>query len=144
MGMRPDTYMLEAKSKSSYAKLSAVAAGVLRIEPVDNWHAAWGDVLKLALKSGSAKKLRIDPDGWLSARQVLMVAFVAGRPAALLCFSVAPSIESGIEARHMCHAIEPRFQGRGIESQLYQAAVERAVALGCGKFRAVHMNSKWR
>jgi GNAT superfamily N-acetyltransferase len=118
-------------------------AGALRIEPVDNWHSAWKRVLKSIDRYGAMKKLSIDADGWLSARQVLLVAFVDDVPAAHVCFSVSPSKIGCIEARLDSHGIEPKFAGRGIESQLHRAATERANALGCESLKGFRFNSKW-
>ena len=55
-------------------------AGPLRIEPVDNWHDKWDDVLAAVERHGKSEKLRVDSDGWLSARQVVVVAFVGEEP----------------------------------------------------------------
>jgi len=119
------------------------SSGALRIESVDNWHRAWNEVLKLVESHGGSKNLRVDKDGWLSARQVLVVAFVGKVPAAYLSFIVSPSKDGCVEARHVSHGIDSGFAARGIESQLYQAAVERTKALGCETLRGFKLNSKW-
>ena len=106
----------------------------VRIEPVDNWHSAWGKVLAFVEKHGDAKGLQVDDDGWLSARQVLIVAFVGEQVAAHLCFSVAPG-KTCIEAKLDDHAIAPKFRNRGIELRLRRAAVKRAQSLGCEKLK---------
>ena len=121
----------------------AGGAGALRIEMVDNWHAAWPKVLKLVERTGDTKKLQIDADGWLSARQVLMVAFVGGRPAAHVCFSVSPGKGACIVAKVESHGIDPKFCGRGIESQLHRAATERAQALRCASLKGFRLDSTW-
>jgi GNAT superfamily N-acetyltransferase len=90
-----------------------------------------------------ARRLRVDPDGWLSARQVLMVAFVGKAPAAHVCFSVDPAKDGCIVAKLESYGIEPRFCGHGIESQLHRAATERAAALRCEKLRGFRLNSNW-
>ena len=125
------------------SNVSRDAAGALRIEPVDNWHNSWNQVRKLVDLHGDAGQLRVDRDGWLSARQVLMVGFVGKTPAAYLSFIVSPAKDGCVEARHVSHAIEDNFCGRGIESQLYNAAVERAKALGCQSLRGFKLSSKW-
>jgi hypothetical protein len=119
------------------------AAGALRIEPVDNWHKSWDEVRKFVQSNGGARKLLVDRDGWLSTRQVLMVAFVGKTPAAYLSFIVSPSKDGCVEARHISHAIADKFAGRGIESQLYHAALERTRALGCQTLRGFKLNSRW-
>ena len=131
----------DGNSKESRAVPARSAS--LRIQPVDNWHSAWDNVLASIERHGKAAKLRIDPEGWLSARQVLMVAFVGETPAAHVCFSVSPSKEGRIEAKLDSYGIDPKFTGRGIESQLHQAAIERAQTLQCEKLKGFKFNSKW-
>ena len=116
-------------------------AGV-RIEPIDNWHSAWPRVLRFVEKHGDATQLQVDADGWLSARQVLIVAFVGDQIAAHVCFSVAPG-KTCIEAKLDNYAIAPKFAGRGIEPQLHRAAVERAESLGCEKLKGFKPAAKW-
>src|SRR5256885_5111062 len=87
-------------------KSSSSRGAALRIEPVDNWHKAWDDVRKLVSAQGDGKKLRVDKDGWLSARQVLMVAFSGKTPAAYLSFIVSPSKDGCVEARHISNGID--------------------------------------
>ena len=124
------------------AKDAAGAARGLRIELVDNWHAAWPKVLAHVQKHGTARKLQVDADGWLSARQVVLVAFVGDEVAAHICFSVSPG-KACIEAKLDSHGIAAKFCGRGIESQLHRAAVERAESLRCEKLRGFRLNSRW-
>ena len=146
-GMKPETAlkvvgtpMCAVKSESSSSR---GAGSALRIESVDNWHKSWNDVRELIGGLGGAKKLRVDKDGWLSARQVVMVAFVGKTPAAYLSFIVSPSKDGCVEARHVSHGCDGDFLRRGIESQLYQATIERVNALGCKKLRGFKLNSKW-
>jgi hypothetical protein len=148
MGMKPetarkavDTTMCAVKSESSSSR--GAGSAPLRIESVDNWHKSWNDVRELIGGHGGAKKLRVDNDGWLSARQVVMVAFVGKSPAAYLSFIVSPSKDGCVEARHVSHGGDHEFVKRGIESQLFQATAERANALGCKKLRGFKLNSKW-
>jgi L-amino acid N-acyltransferase YncA len=138
-GMRPTT-MCETKSTTSK---NGAKAGALRIEPVDNWHGGWDKVLASIERHGKPKKLKIDAEGWLSARQVLTVAFIGETPVAHVCFSVSPSKEGCIEARLDSYGIDPKCVGRGIESQLHQAAVDRAQALQCATLKGFKFNSKW-
>jgi GNAT superfamily N-acetyltransferase len=41
------------------------------------------------------------------------------------------------------HGIDPKHVGRGIEAQLYQAALERTRSMGCQKLRGFRFGSKW-
>jgi hypothetical protein len=124
------------------ARAGAAAAG-LRVEPVDNWHPAWEAVLQHVARHGAAVRLRVDAEGWLSARQVLMVALVGDAPVAHLCFSVSPSKAGCIEAAVESHGIDPAHGNRGIESQLHRAATERAHALRCSTLKGFRLGSKW-
>jgi len=140
-GMKPETVgttMCAAKSETSRG-----AGSALRIESVDNWHRSWDQVRELIDADGGAKKLRVDKDGWLSARQVVMVAFAGKTPAAYLSFIVSPDKSGCVEARHVSHGCDADFLRRGIESQLYQATIERVNALGCKTLRGFKLNSKW-
>lgn len=139
MGMRPN---IMCAIDDKRAEGAAGAARGVRIEPVDNWHDAWKKVLAHVAKHGNARKLAVDADGWLSARQVLLVAFVGQQVAAHVCFSVSPGKDC-IEAKLDSHGIAPKFCGRGIESQLHRAALERAQALRCQKLKGFKLNSKW-
>lgn len=121
---------------------SAATARDLRIEAIDNWHSAWPRVLRFVEKHGDPAKLQVDADGWLSARQVLLVAFVGEHQiAAHICFSVALG-RTCIEAQLDDYAIAPKFRGRGIESQIHRAAAERAEMLGCEKLKGFKASTK--
>jgi GNAT superfamily N-acetyltransferase len=105
----------------------------LRIEPVDNWHARWPSILAALKRQGAGRKLRIDSDGWLSARQVVLVAFSGETVAGHLCFSVAPARRGCVEARLNSRGVDPAFAGSGIEVALYDAAVRKAQSLKCSR-----------
>src|SRR5215218_4984098 len=83
----------------------------LRIEAVDNWHAKWPRILPALKKQDSGHKLRIDKDGWLSARQVVLVALAGDRLAGHLSFSVAP-VDGCVEAKVNSHGVDEAFSGR--------------------------------
>ena len=131
------------RSGGARESVPAAKSAGLRIEPVDNWHAAWDAVRASVEQNGRAKNLAVDADGWLSARQVLTVAFVGDRPAAHVCFSVSPGKDACIVATVESHGIDPKFKGRGIESQLHRAATERAQALGCTTLKGFLLGSTW-
>jgi GNAT superfamily N-acetyltransferase len=105
----------------------------LRIEPVDNWHARWPSILSALKRQGAGGKLRIDQDGWLSARQVVLVAFSGESVVGHLCFSVAPARRGCVEARLNSRGVEPAFASRGVEARLYDAAIRKAESLKCSK-----------
>ena len=115
-----------------------------RVELIDNWHKKWPAALALIEKLDGRECLMIDEDGWLSARQNLLVAFIAGQPAGFLCFSVQPALRDGslvVDAGHV--AVEASVDGSGFDAgvdrkklgrQLLEAAMNRALELGCKKF----------
>jgi hypothetical protein len=144
LGMRPNMNAIEEKYLDDRGGASASAAPVaarMRIEPMDNWHSAWPRLLKFVEKHGDPRKLQVDGDGWLSARQVLLVAHVGDQIAGYVCFSVVPG-KTCIEARHDHYAIAPKFAGRDIESKLHRAAVARAASLGCEKLKGFKLPAK--
>jgi hypothetical protein len=134
--------MCAIDDKSLKTSAGVRAALAVRIEPVDNWHSAWTRVLAFVEKHGDAKKLQVDADGWLSARQVLIVAFAGDQIAGHVCLSVAPG-KTCIEAKLDDRAIAPKFCNRGIEAQLHRAALVRAASLGCEKLRGFTLGPSW-
>ena len=64
-------------------------AKTTRVELVDNWHARWNSVLQSLSEQGQQKALKVDDDGWLSARQVLLVAFEDDEVTGHLSFAIA-------------------------------------------------------
>ena len=126
---------------SAASAIAMRSAPGVRIESIDNWHSAWPRVLAFVEQYGERQKLQIDGDGWLSARQVLLVARVGAQIAGYVCFSVAPG-KTCIEAKHDHYAIAPKFAARGIESKLHRAAVARAASLGCEKLKGFELPPK--
>ena len=110
----------------------------LRIEPVDNWHTQWGDVLRAIESAGDREALRVDRDGWLSARQVLLVAFNEREIAGHICFRIVPIAEPGgpvvVQAHLDAFGVKPGFEKLEIGPALKQAAQQRAVSLKCSRF----------
>lgn len=109
----------------------------LRVEIVDNWHRHWSNVRRSIDATGHAQSLRVDDAGWLSARQVLLVAFddksdaVAGH----VCFSLAPRSSAGkitVEAHVDSFGVQPGFDRITLTGTLRAAAEKRAKALKCG------------
>jgi len=109
----------------------------LHLERVDNWHARWGEVLDAIAFVGQRNALNIDADGWLSARQNLIVAFADETVAGHVCFRVEPAFEAGkrvVEARLEALGIQPGFSREEIEPILRAAAEKRARALHCARW----------
>ena len=107
----------------------------MQLELVDNWHVRWGEVLDAIDYVGQRNALSIDPDGWLSARQNLIVAFDADSSiAGHVCFRVEPGTEAGqrvVDGRLEAMGVQPGFNRDEVESLLMQAADERARSLRC-------------
>jgi hypothetical protein len=135
--------MYEVKQKNKKTtETTAADAGKLRVETVDNWHRAWPAVLSHIQSRGSAQKLLIDLDGWLSARQVVLVAFVGDEVAAHVCFGVSPT-KKCVQAQVLSFGIEPRFRKHEIEVVLRAAAMKRAKELQCGQLVGFKLADEW-
>ena len=126
------------------------SAGFARVDLVDNWHKDWPAVLHFVDERGNRSSLQVDQDGWLSARQNLLVAFVGNEPAAHVCFHVEPahradtsSSKTCVEAKLDSFGIDPRFCGHGIERDLRRAALDRANSLRCERLHGFDLNDKW-
>jgi predicted N-acetyltransferase YhbS len=114
----------------------------LRIEPVDNWHTHWPSVLESIASHGHREALMVDRDGWLSARQVLLVAFndsqnqsqVAGH----ICFRIVPITDDAGQIIMQAHldafGVRPGFESIELGPALRQAAQQRAESLKCTSF----------
>lgn len=115
----------------------ANAPGMLRVDVVDSWHKRWPTVLNEIERDGRRQKLRVDGDGWLSARQCLLVAFKDNRVAGHLVFSIQPMFGSGdvtrvpIEAHLDDLGIRPGFSDPEVRNLLVDAATRHAKSLRC-------------
>lgn len=105
-----------------------------RVELVDNWHARWPLVLRLFDRLGQRKVLRLDEDGWLSARQSVLVAFIESKPAGYLCFHIHPKDHQHIEARLDAVGFASEQVSEYLADALRQAAVHHALDLNCSSF----------
>jgi hypothetical protein len=119
----------------------------LRIDFVDNWHKQWPAVLKAIEATGQRDALLVDQDGWLSARQCLLVAFDADQIVGHLVFRIQPSgVSSGVPAsagmrslterpRVDAHldavGVKPGLCGAEVRALLMDAATRRAQSLRC-------------
>jgi len=121
----------------------------MRVDIVDNRHKQWPTVLRALERSGDRASLNVDANGWLSARQSLLVAFVDDQPAAHVGFHVQPAPRARrtdracVEAQLDFFGIDPRFCGHGIERTLRNAALQRASALRCEILHGFELNEKW-
>lgn len=110
----------------------------LRIEPVDNWHNQWPAVLASIQSHGQREALLVDRDGWLSARQVLLVAFAEQQVAGHICFRITLAADPGgrvvVEAHLDAFGVTRGFETLEIGPTLKLAAQHRAEALKCSRF----------
>jgi hypothetical protein len=114
-----------------------------RIEIVDHAHRGWNEVYDLIERTGDASRLQIDPDGWLSARQIVLAAFVDSEPVAHLSFHIEPGRCGCVEARLDTYGIDENHADRGIEHRLWVAAVARAHELRCLRLVGFEIRSPW-
>ena len=112
----------------------------LRVEPVDNQHHAWGQVLASILRTGNRQGLLLSEDGWLSSRQTVLAAFDADAVVGHLCFRVEPRRgelgRATVASRVDSFAVED-FSGRHeVEQMLHEVADYRAKLMRCPPPRA--------
>jgi Acetyltransferase (GNAT) family len=118
----------------------------LRVETVDNWHTQWPAVLEFVQRSGQREALMIDADGWLSARQTVLAAFVGGQVVGYLSFRVEPIksvqgsyvVENGraaLQAQVDAFHVDDAHCDSGIGHRLITCAEARAFTLRCQAFR---------
>lgn len=115
-----------------------------KIQLVDNWSDQWKETLAMLDEIGQREVLRLDDEGWLPARQNLLVAFQGARAVGYLCFHVSPVIENGTVLKQSGRTItEAVVDGEGslpdaartITRQLREASMHRALELRCARFR---------
>lgn len=108
---------------------------VVRIEAVNVWHPRWSDVLESIDNLGQREDLHLEPDGWLSARRVLLVAFVEGAFAGHVSFCVHPVARDcgrpGVGAVLESAGVAWGFDEEEVGRELRAAARRRARSLGC-------------
>ncbi len=113
----------------------------LRVDVVDSWHKQWPSVLDTIGTQGRREHLMVDADGWLSARQCLLVAFDREqRMAGHLVFRIQPRSNSGanstrpiVEAKLDDVGITPGFSEGEVRALLLDAAAKKARSLRCRK-----------
>jgi len=128
---------------SAIMEKTEVQAIPARIDVVDHADRAWNGVLTLVMRTGDWRKLQMDHDGWLSARQIVLAAFVDGKPVAHLSFHIEPGGRSSVDARLDTYGIDAEFADRGIEHRLWVAAVARARDLRCMRLIGFEIASPW-
>jgi hypothetical protein len=107
-----------------------------RVDLIDNWSDRWKETLEMLEEIGQRDVLRLDEEGWLPARQNLLVAFIGNRALGYLCFRVQPVIQAGIVTMEAIVDGEGTVAGQhALMRQLREAAMHRALDLRCAHFR---------
>ena len=109
-----------------------------RVEVVDSWHKCWPTVLSEIERQGGRDNLCVDADGWLSARQSLLVAFKDNAIAGHLVFSIRPMasttsdvVRVPIEAYQDDLIVRPGFSNDEVRKLLVESATQHAKSLRC-------------
>lgn len=123
--------------------------GPARVEVIDSWHARWPEALSLVDRLGSRACLKVDADGWLSARQVLLVAFGEADPVGFVCFDIMPRLDPKGHAqwqnsrpvllarlRSLMVDASRSAEADLLRDRLLAAARDHAQALNCQSFEA--------
>ena len=129
---------IENKNKNNSRSDEAV-----RVDLVDNWHKQWPAVLKAIESTGQREALLVDADGWLSARQCLMVAFEQDQIVGHLLFRIQPTgapaaastapptSRPRVDAHLDALNVKPGLCGAEVHKLLLDAATRRARSLRC-------------
>jgi GNAT superfamily N-acetyltransferase len=112
-----------------------------RVGVVDNWHPNWKQVRSFLQRQSHGTPTVFQADGWLPARENLLVAFIDDNVVAgHLCFRVEP--ESGaagkrrsVSAEVDSFGVDPAYANLGVAQVLRDAARARARELNCGRLR---------
>ena len=115
-----------------------------KVQLVDNWSDQWSEAVAMLDELAQRDVLRLDDEGWLPARQNLLVAFNGARAVGYLCFRVQPVIEDGAvrpdpAGRPLMEAVVDGegtlHNDRAAARQLRESAMHRALELRCARFR---------
>ena len=110
----------------------------VRIDLIDNDHDDWHRVLASMDGKRSKGALMLN-DGFLSARQSLLVARAGEKVVGHLCFHVEPLVSKGtsesgcVEARVDALEVQPGFGEKEVKDLLMVAARKRASLLRCAR-----------
>jgi hypothetical protein len=114
---------------------SPASSGSARVEIVSSDDARWPTVLELIDRLGQRHVLDLDEDGWLPARQSVLVAFVDDQPAGHLCFHLHPIDRHRVEARLDAIGFEPAISSQQLSKQLRAEALRHARTMNCTSFK---------
>ena len=117
----------------------------LRVELIDHDHTDWPHVLASLDRIGLRDDLMLQ-DGYLSARQSLLVARTGKTMAGHLCFHVEPLPSRRSDGRGSVAAyldvlrVRPGFSKKEVTDLLLFAAQERASLLSCSRLMGLKTN----
>jgi hypothetical protein len=107
----------------------------IRVEPVDNTHPAWQQVVSAISRSGNQHALLLHDGGWLSSRQSLLAAFDGDEVVGHLCFRVEPtrSPKGQVELRTKVDSfsIDVEANQKTVEDLLLRTGELRAKLMRC-------------
>jgi hypothetical protein len=105
------------------------------VEPIDNHHPSWGDVLSSIFRTGNQHTLLLGEDGWLSARQTVLAAFDGTQVIGHLSFRVEPVRSSlgrtVVRSKVDSFSVEPGYSEVDVEEMLLQSAESRSRLMQC-------------
>jgi len=107
----------------------------IRVEPIDNHHPCWADVLSAIFRTGHQHTLLLGEDGWLSARQTVLAAFDGPQVIGHLSFRVEPVRSSlgatVVRSKVDSFEVDPGYSEQDVEEMLLQSAASRARLMQC-------------
>jgi hypothetical protein len=105
----------------------------IRLEVVDNASENWPQVAQWIQRGGHAARL-LDEDGWLSARQIVVAAFVGQKVVGHLGYRITP-VRAGAKITLEARIESMRAETPAIEQLLFDRAQAHARLLGCRTLR---------
>lgn len=107
----------------------------IRVEPIDNRHPSWTQVLSCIFRTGNQDTLMLNEDGWLSSRQTVLAAFDGSDVVGHLCFRVEPvPSDLGrpvVRSKVDSFSIQQEYSDQQVEDLLLQTAQQRAQLMQC-------------
>ena len=107
----------------------------IRVEPIDNRHPAWRDVLEAIFRTGHREAIMLGEDGWLSSRQTVLAAFDGPSVVGHLCFRVEPMRgENGrakLRSRMDSFSVDGQYADQAVDELLVDRAQSQARVMKC-------------
>ncbi len=103
--------------------------------------ARWPAILKLIGRLGDRDALLLDEDGWLSARQIVLAAFVDDKPAGYLIFHIYPVGDGRVEARLDAMRFASADTTQILRKALSDAALRHCKRLKCVRFKGLKIKA---